>query len=95
MRKIVIPAVAVMLAVAAGAAWIGTDNSVTKFQTYKPGISIQTMKQKISDLGYDVRRLKIKGSVFKTEIIEREYGGAVKAKFGTRDGELIQARLAD
>jgi hypothetical protein len=103
MRKIIIPAVVTMLAVTAGAAWIGKDNSVTigkdnsvtRFQTYGPGISVETMKQKIDDLGYDVRRLKTKGGVFKAEIVERKYGGAVKAKFSRRDGELIEARLAD
>lgn len=95
MRKIIIPAVAAMLAVTAGAAWAGKDNSMPALQIDKPGISIETMRQKISDLGYDIRRLKIKDGVFKARIIEREYGGAVKAKFSTRDGELIKARLAD
>jgi hypothetical protein len=55
---------------------------------------IRAMKQKIDALGYDVRRLRIDDGVFKTLIVDRESGGAVKATFDRANGEFVRAKLA-
>ena len=54
-------------------------------------ISADTMKYRIDDLGYDVRRLKMDDGCFKAHIIERISGGAVTATFSTT-GELVRAK---
>jgi hypothetical protein len=89
MRKTAMIAMAAMFALASIQAW--ADDQSPQGQT----ISIDAMKQKIDDLGYEVRRLKIDDGTFKALIVERESGGAVKATFSAQNGELIKARLAD
>jgi hypothetical protein len=54
-------------------------------------ISADTMKSRIDDLGYDVRRLKMDDGCFEAHIIERMSGGAVTATFSTT-GELVRAK---
>ena len=94
MRKITILAAAAALAITAGQALAGEDKHAGESDLRRPAVSIEAMKQKISDLGYDVRRIKADDGVFKVWIVEREFGGEVKAKFSAQGGELIKARLA-
>jgi hypothetical protein len=54
-------------------------------------ISTEAMAQKINDLGYDVRRLEFDDGEYEAQIVERESGGVVKARFDSKDGELIRA----
>lgn len=94
MRKIAILAAVTALAIAAGQAWAGEDKPAGESDLRRPAMSIEAMKQKISALGYDVRRIKADDGVFKVWIVERESRGEVKAKFSAQSGELIKARLA-
>jgi hypothetical protein len=57
-------------------------------------ISIDAMKQKIDNLGYDVRRIETERSCFEAEIVDRGSGGGVKATFSRANGELLWAKLA-
>jgi hypothetical protein len=52
------------------------------------------MKQKIDNLGYDVRRIETERSCFEAEILDRVSGGGVKATFSRANGELLWAKLA-
>jgi hypothetical protein len=56
-------------------------------------ISIDAMKQKIDNLGYDVRRIETERNCFEVEIIDRGTGGGVKAMFSRANGELLWAKL--
>ncbi len=84
------------IAVLIGTIGIGTIGPALA-QTERPqarqAISIETMKQKIDALGYDVRRVKVHRGVFKARIVERQSGGVVEAIFDRTDGELVRARL--
>ena len=57
-------------------------------------ISADDMKTRIDKLGYDVRRFKNDDGCFKTTLIERNSGGAVRATFNAATGELVRAGLA-
>lgn len=57
-------------------------------------ISKDEMKAKISDLGYEVRQLKVDDGCFEALLFEPRSGGAVKATFSAATGELIRARLS-
>jgi hypothetical protein len=57
-------------------------------------ISADDLKARIDKLGYDVRRLKNDDGCFKTTLIERNSGGAVRATFNAATGELVRASLA-
>jgi Peptidase propeptide and YPEB domain len=57
-------------------------------------VSADEMKARIDKLGYDVRRLKSDDGYFKTIIVDRNSGGAVRATFNAATGELVRARLA-
>jgi hypothetical protein len=57
-------------------------------------ISIDAMKQKIDNLGYDVRRIETERGCFEAEILDRVSGGGVKATFSRANGELLWAKLA-
>jgi hypothetical protein len=52
------------------------------------------MRQKIEDLGYDVRRLKSEYGRFEAHIVDRRSGGGVEAEFSARTGDLIRAKPA-
>ncbi len=56
-------------------------------------VSTQAMAEKLNDLGYDVRRLESEERHFEAHMVERKSGGAVKARFDRKDGELIHAEL--
>ncbi|MDT3685935.1 MAG: PepSY domain-containing protein [Pseudorhodoplanes sp.] len=94
MRKFAILAAAAALAIAAGQASAGEDKHAGESDLRRPAISIEAMKQKISALGYDVRRIKVDDGLFKVWLVERQFGGEVKAKFSAQSGELTKARLA-
>jgi hypothetical protein len=68
-------------------------NPPGKQEPQQQTISIDSMKQKIDALGYDVRRLKVDDGAFKAEIVDRQSGGLVKASFDLATGELVRARL--
>jgi hypothetical protein len=57
-------------------------------------ISADEMKARIDKLGYDVRRIKSDNGYFKTIIVERNSGGAVRAIFNAVTGEFVRASLA-
>lgn len=57
-------------------------------------ISADDMKARIDKLGYDVRRFKNDDGCFKTTLIERNSGGAVRATFNAATGELVRASPA-
>lgn len=57
-------------------------------------ISADEMKARIDKLGYDIRRLTSDDGCFKTDIVERNSGGVVRATFNATTGELVRARLA-
>lgn len=92
MQKIAILAAAATFAIATGQA-LASEDKHAESDLRRPAISAEAMKQKISDLGYDVRRIKADDGVFKVWIVERESRGEVKAKFSAQSGDLIKARL--
>jgi hypothetical protein len=57
-------------------------------------VTMEEMQKRIEVLGYDVRRLRVRDGVFKADIVERQNGGAVRARFDLATGELIRAELA-
>lgn len=57
-------------------------------------ISSDEMKSKIEFLGYDVLSLHKDEGQYETHLIDRDSGGAVKATFDAKDGELVHAQLA-
>ena len=56
-------------------------------------ITLEAMRTKIDELGYQVRRLHTEDGCFKAYIVDRESGGAVKATFSATTGALVRARL--
>jgi hypothetical protein len=85
-KTIIVTSMAALLGIA-GVALASADSAGARPST------IQAMIQKIDALGYDVRRFKIDDGVFKTLIVDRESGGAVKATFDVANGELVRAKL--
>jgi hypothetical protein len=59
-----------------------------------PSVTIEDMQKKIEALGYDLLRVRVDDGVFKAQIVERQNGGAVTARFDVASGELIRAKLA-
>jgi len=57
-------------------------------------ISTDDMKARIDQLGYEVRSLKSDDGCFRTTIVDRNSGGAVRALFNAATGELVRASLA-
>ena len=55
-------------------------------------ISAEAMRQKITDLGYDVDHLKSEHGRFEARIVDRESGGVVEAVFSATSGELVRAK---
>jgi hypothetical protein len=55
-------------------------------------VTADTMRQKIDDLGYDIRRLKSEHGRFEAYIVDRQSGGAVAAVFSASTGDLIRAK---
>ncbi len=54
-------------------------------------MSVESMKQKISDLGYEIKRLKAEHGYYEAHVVEKQSGGAVKAHFDVKTGELVRA----
>ncbi len=90
MRKIAFLASLAMLAGTIGIA-LAQSGDVGNPEPQRPTISIDTMRQKIAVLGYDVRRLRQDDAVFKATIVERQSGGVVRARFD-ETGELLRAK---
>jgi hypothetical protein len=91
MRKILTLATVTLLCGAATSALAdGTGHGCVQAPV-ATSISADTMKSRIDDLGYDVRRLKMDDGCFKAHIIERLSGGAVTATFSTT-GDLVRAK---
>ncbi len=59
-----------------------------------PAISTEQMKAQIDKLGYDVRHMKQDDGAYKTHLVDRDTGGNVDARFDSRTGELVRAKLA-
>lgn len=55
-------------------------------------ISPETLRQKIYNLGYDLRRLEAEHGRFEAHMVDRQSGGAVEAVFDGATGELVQAK---
>jgi hypothetical protein len=90
MRKLSALAAIVLLAVSPALA----DDEHDCAQGSRPGsITVDAMRTKIGELGYQVRRLDTDDGCFKAYIVDRESGGAVKATFSATTGALVRARL--
>lgn len=89
MRNIIITASVALLIATAGIALAKNSNA-----TSPQAVSIESMRQKIEALGYNVTGLKVDDGVFKARIVERQSGGVVRATFALATGELIRAKLA-
>lgn len=88
-RITLIASIALTAGTIAGAAFAAHGRTV-RATPERPAISSETMRQKINALGYDVRRLRQHGSVFKTALVERQSGGVIRARFDGA-GELVRA----
>ena len=94
MRKIIALAAIALLAGTAGLALADGDRHVRGDESWNSPIARDTMRQKINDLGYDVRRLEVDDGFYKARIVDRASGGGVKATFSLATGELVRAKLA-
>ncbi len=72
-------------------AWADHDRSREHRPVVGPTVSVESMKQKISDLGYELRRLKAAHGYYEAHVVEKKSGGAVKAHFDMKTGELVRA----
>ena len=61
-------------------------------ETALTSISVESLRQKINELGYDIRRLKSEDGRFKAHIVDRQSGGSVEAIFNVETGELLRAK---
>jgi hypothetical protein len=93
MRKIMIVAAAAAIASLTGAAIANEELRASRDVPQEQRISPDEMKANLDKLGYDVRRLEQDDGRFQAHLIERQSGGAVKATFKARTGELIRAKL--
>ena len=89
----------ISVAIAAGAllavpAWADREHRTDQKPTAGQ-ISVQTMKRKINELGYEVRRIETEHGYFEAHLVEKQNGGAVKAQFDMTTGELVRAELRD
>jgi hypothetical protein len=83
-----------ILTLGMGAAALARDDGESCHRLGQMEISIDAMKQKIDNLGYDVRHIETERGCFEVEIIDRGPGGGVKAMFSRASGELLWAKLA-
>ena len=83
-----------ILTLGMGAAALARDDRESCYRLGQMEISIDAMKQKIDDLGYDVCHIEAERGCFEVEIIDRGTGGGVKAMFSRASGELLWAKLA-
>jgi hypothetical protein len=91
MRKILtLATVTFLFSAIAPALADGTGSACVQAPT-AASISADTMRSRIDDLGYDVRRLKMDDGCFKAQIVDRASVGAVTATFSTT-GELVRAK---
>ncbi len=89
-------AAATIAALVVGAPYALANRDHQTYQSVQNSrISAESMKQKIDDLGYYVRRLEFKHGLYEARIIEKEMSGGVKALFDGATGELIRAELHD
>ncbi len=94
MRKFVILAtLATLGATIVSAAAANAERACRQSRETK-AIAADDMKARIDKLGYDVRRLKSDDGCFRTTIVDRNSGGAVRALFNAATGELVRASLA-
>ena len=94
MRKMIVSgalAAAAFLAVPAFAAGDHEDQQAPA----REQISTENMKQKIENLGYDVRHLEMENGNFEVHLVEKTSGAGVKAIFQGETGELVRAELHD
>lgn len=56
-------------------------------------IPIETVQQKVKEMGYEVRRVRFDDGCYKVYITEKTTGGEVEAYYNPANGELVRARL--
>jgi hypothetical protein len=56
-------------------------------------IPVETVQQKVKEMGYEVRRTRFDDGCYKVYIIEKTTGGEVEAYYSPATGELVRARL--
>jgi hypothetical protein len=78
--------------VALSAPALADDHAKDRSDPLRAALTSETMRQKIDDLGYDVRRLKSEHGRFEAYIVDRQSGGAVAAVFSASTGDLIRAK---
>ena len=83
-----------ILTLGMGATALARDDRESCYRLGQMEISVDAMKQKIDNLGYDVRRIETERGCYEVEIIDRGTGGGVKAMFSRASGELLWAKLA-
>jgi hypothetical protein len=91
MKPILSLAVFAMIVGAAGAAPAHYSEQECRLASRETPISIETMKQKIGDLGYAVDRFATGRSCYEVVIVDRETGGRVNALFDMANGNLVGA----
>jgi hypothetical protein len=94
MRYVVALAMAAAIG-GAGVAVASDHEHETASRSQERVISADVMKARIDKLGYDIRRTKKDDDQYRAHLIDRDSGGAVKATFDGKTGELIRAQMAE
>ena len=94
MRKSLVLTAIFLVTSMGGAAMARDDEQSCMRARQTETVSIDAMKQRIDNLGYEVRRIEAEHGCFEAYIIDRRSGGGVKATFSRADGELLRAKLA-
>jgi hypothetical protein len=56
-------------------------------------IPIETIQQKVKEMGYEVRRVRFDDGCYKVYITEKTTGGEVETYYDPATGELVRAKL--
>lgn len=78
---------------------LSTAPAFAKSGNYCPKISrgemipVETVQQKVKEMGYDIRRVRFDDGCYKVYITEKATGGEVKAYYDPATGELVRAKL--
>lgn len=57
-------------------------------------VPVEQMKTDLERLGYDVRNVEKEDGAYEVQLIDRDFGGRVKAHFDAKTGELTRAKPA-
>lgn len=91
MRKLATFAAIALFAASTGAALADDDHSSVREKSQSRATAVDTLKQRIDALGYDVHSVEREDGVFVTRIVDRESKGMVKASFDAGSSELLRA----